>query len=257
MRAADTPTGTQFGRLVTSGRSRRRDGYIEWECSCLCGKRKWVNKGNLLNGYSKSCGCLQRERTSAASLINISGKKFGRLTVLERTERRRGCVYWLCRCECGQEKLVDGKHLRHGGTRSCGCLERESRGKVQRLKLAGCKFGRLTVSAEFEPRQGRLYWRCLCSCGREVWIPSGQLTSGNTRSCGCLMRDQMAKTAAARKKFAVVLTKDERARIESQMPRLLQQCFHYTNYQPLWASKNVRKSSRWEGKFWRHAEHKE
>ena len=35
----------------------------------------------------------------------------------------------------------------------------------------------------------------------------------------------------------------------------LKQCFHFTNYQPLWSAKNVRKSSLWKGKFWRHTKH--
>ena len=56
-------------------------------------------------------------------LIDLSGQKYGRLTVISRAEgkdKRR--VYWLCRCECGKEVVVQSSQLRTGHTRSCGCL---------------------------------------------------------------------------------------------------------------------------------------
>lgn len=57
----------------------------------------------------------------------MSGKKFGRLTVLERVEvKRKGRHYsWLCRCDCGNEVIVLGYPLRQGRVQSCGCLQKE------------------------------------------------------------------------------------------------------------------------------------
>lgn len=52
--------------------------------------------------------------------------------------------------------------------------------------LAGEKFGRLTVLKGIEPRNGRRYWLCRCSCGREKEILGYSLRNGKTRSCGCL-----------------------------------------------------------------------
>ena len=53
---------------------------------------------------------------------DITGQRFGRLTVLKPTpERRYASVVWLCQCDCGQQVSVDGKNLRRGDTRSCGC----------------------------------------------------------------------------------------------------------------------------------------
>lgn len=60
--------------------------------------------------------------------INLSGQRFGRLTVLVRTANRgasRGCVF-LCRCDCGKEKHIRGASLTDGTIRSCGCLLRDS-----------------------------------------------------------------------------------------------------------------------------------
>lgn len=57
-------------------------------------------------------------------LIDLTGQKFGRLTVLKRDYTTRG-VYWVCQCECGHKAYVDGRYLRKGITKSCGCLQRE------------------------------------------------------------------------------------------------------------------------------------
>ena len=56
-------------------------------------------------------------------LINETGNRYGRLTVLRRcpNDVRKGAI-WLCRCDCGNEVTVRGYNLRNGSTRSCGCL---------------------------------------------------------------------------------------------------------------------------------------
>lgn len=59
--------------------------------------------------------------------IDLSGRRFGRLTVLEPARRRgsQGKLLWLARCDCGWEGIVFGFALRNGNTRSCGCRARE------------------------------------------------------------------------------------------------------------------------------------
>jgi len=56
-------------------------------------------------------------------MVDLKGKKFGKLTVIERfgSGRREG-VFWLCKCACGKEKIINGRSLRNGNTKSCGCL---------------------------------------------------------------------------------------------------------------------------------------
>ena len=61
-------------------------------------------------------------------LIDLTGQKFGRLTVLERAEKRGNHYYWKCLCSCGAEKIVQGCSLRNGAILSCGCLQRENAG---------------------------------------------------------------------------------------------------------------------------------
>jgi len=59
-------------------------------------------------------------------LIDLTGQKFGRLTVVERVDNANdGHARWLCQCDCGKEKNINGRELRCGDTRSCGCLKKE------------------------------------------------------------------------------------------------------------------------------------
>ena len=72
---------------------------------------------------------MQRE-AAARNKIDLTGKRFGRLTVLksvplEHPEKGGTVNGWLCRCDCGNEKIVTPSHLLRGGTMSCGCLSLE------------------------------------------------------------------------------------------------------------------------------------
>lgn len=61
---------------------------------------------------------------------DLTGQKFGRLTVLQYEyfklyKNRTKHYYWRCRCECGNEKIINGISLKKGVTKSCGCLQKE------------------------------------------------------------------------------------------------------------------------------------
>lgn len=58
-------------------------------------------------------------------MIDLTGQKFGRLTVLERAENYKTAARWKCSCDCGNVKVVIGRCLRTGHTKSCGCLSAE------------------------------------------------------------------------------------------------------------------------------------
>ena len=67
-------------------------------------------------------------------LIDITGEKFGKLRVISRSfpNYKDGRARWLCRCSCGNTRVVIGKHLRSGSTKSCGCLVKENFSRVNR-----------------------------------------------------------------------------------------------------------------------------
>jgi len=55
----------------------------------------------------------------------LIGQQFERLLVIKAADLKRGRPYWLCRCDCGVEKVVLGASLKSGNTKSCGCLNRQ------------------------------------------------------------------------------------------------------------------------------------
>ena len=128
----------------------------------------------------------------AGKRIDLTGQKFGRLTVIERKESDKyGNTLWLCKCECGNEKVTVGYSLKKGVTMSCGCLQKDANQKKVK-DLTGQKFGRLTVIERAGTSKGRkALWLCKCECGNEKVIMGNNLKSGATMSCGCLGSEKM------------------------------------------------------------------
>lgn len=128
-------------------------------------------------------------------LKDLIGKKFNRLTVLERDENdSHDHVQWVCECDCGNVVTVRGDHLINNHTSSCGCLNKDIRFK----DLTGKRFGRLTaIVSTSKSRSGHYYWECVCDCGNHIIVGGKQLRRGYTRSCGCFQRE-IARDVGAR-----------------------------------------------------------
>lgn len=61
-----------------------------------------------------------------AKALDLTGQRFGRLTVIERAENnKRGNTMWLCKCDCGNTTIVQGTLLKSHASQSCGCLHQE------------------------------------------------------------------------------------------------------------------------------------
>lgn len=58
-------------------------------------------------------------------MIDLIGKKFGRLSVIGQEGRYNTDKLWLCECDCGNKAIVSGCNLRNGSTKSCGCIKKE------------------------------------------------------------------------------------------------------------------------------------
>ena len=60
--------------------------------------------------------------------INIEiGQIFTYWTILSREENLKGRSMWLCKCKCGEEKIVIGSNLTNESSKSCGCLQKETK----------------------------------------------------------------------------------------------------------------------------------
>ena len=68
-------------------------------------------------------------------LIDLTGKKFGKLTVIRYSHSKNNHRYWMCRCECGKEVSVITSSLKTGNTKSCGCMQNRPKHNESRTKL--------------------------------------------------------------------------------------------------------------------------
>ena len=136
-------TGKRFGMLTVLYRT---DDYIQpsgqhkrmWHCKCDCGTECNVRAADLKTGNTKSCGCFQQFSRGKSSFEDLTGKTFGRLTVLYRlpnhvTPSGQTLTMWYCKCSCGKECKVYASQLRSGKD-SCGCLSIEIRNQKKAAK---------------------------------------------------------------------------------------------------------------------------
>ena len=132
--------------ISSKGRKTRRGLF---QCP-YCSNTFIASFTNVKRNHTKSCGCLQRQRTSEARTRDLTNQRFGRLVVLERTQKKSGSsVVWKCICDCGKEVEVSSNNLVSHATQSCGCLAREK----HCLHILGQKFDRLTVIRKTEERK--------------------------------------------------------------------------------------------------------
>lgn len=124
---------------------------------------------------------------------DLTGQKFNQLTVIKRIPGKAGGrTKYLCACTCGNYKEIEGTGVSSGHTKSCGCLHPKVL-SARSKDLTGQTFTRLSVIK----RLGGKYTKylCLCSCGNSKAIVGADLTSGNTRSCGCLALELASERA--------------------------------------------------------------
>ncbi len=187
--------GQRFGMLtVLEDSGLRTGGVIRWRCQCDCGGETLATRRQLESGNATSCGCVPKQYASKGQAEDLTGRRFGMLTVLHRAENdKNGKVRWRCRCSCGSEVVVRANALKSGHAQSCGCKRHGA--AYNRHDLTGRRFGRLTVLYHVSraDRVKSSYWHCRCDCGKELDVHTGSLLRGLTQSCGCWNRAQSGK----------------------------------------------------------------
>lgn len=118
---------------------------------------------------------------------DLTGQKFGRLTVIKRAPNKNGRTAWYCQCECGNEKIVISKSLKDGNTKSCGCYHKEIVHKQFCKDITNQRFGNLiALEPTKERKHGSIVWKCLCDCGNYHYATTELLLGGKVQSCGCI-----------------------------------------------------------------------
>lgn len=154
--------------------------YVYWDCLCECGKITTVKGLSLRNGKTLSCGCLNSK--------DILGQTFGKLTVIEKTEKRAGSnIIWKCKCSCGNICEVASHNLIRQATQSCGCLLKEKNRENKIIDISNQRSGKLIALNPTDERSGSsVIWLCKCDCGNFVKVNQHDFQRQSVQSCGCL-----------------------------------------------------------------------
>ena len=123
--------------------------------------------------------------------LDLTNERFGALTVIEQAEPIKGRTAWLCRCDCGNVKVVITKQLRNGCVTSCGCrcYQNELRKDqvFEREDLTGQVYGHLTALKHISKN----YWLWQCDCGKTKKIRASEVKNGTIVSCGHVQREKV------------------------------------------------------------------
>lgn len=117
---AKNEVGNIYGLLTVVSAGPKKGRHAGWLCKCSCGNSELVHcsGAELRGGGRKSCGCANQSR-----VIDLTGKIFGRLTVLRRGPNIGQTPGWSCSCDCGNPEpiLLRADQLKKGIPGDCGC----------------------------------------------------------------------------------------------------------------------------------------
>ena len=138
MRKYDDIVGQKYGMLTVEALADpSSNGSRRWLCQCDCGNIHEATTGNLKSGHATNCGC--------GKSPDLSGQKFGQITVICRSKSKRKCgnklvVEWKCQCDCGAIVYRTTDQLTNEKDRKCAdCSHKNS--AEQAFKGAGFEQG--------------------------------------------------------------------------------------------------------------------
>lgn len=203
-RARMLTVGQKYGKLTVLrfvGVDSKGHGVHEFVCDCgrtrQCRTRLVIMKRN----GSPSCGHFDCTDPHG---VDLSGRRFGRLTVIKRMRDASGKPVYECKCDCGKTKMVRNGRLKGDHIKSCGCMQKDAVrhalsmcqasndeiNEARLISLVGRKFGQLTIrkiGAKGTRKRCRMVF-CECDCGGHAWCSLSSLRQGGTVRCrnvGC------------------------------------------------------------------------
>lgn len=177
-RKANDLNNQRFGDWTVISRAENRNGKSYWNCKCaLCERTFEVRGSALTSGRSTCCYDCGRRKSD-----DLTGKVFGEWTVLTNE-----CPKCLCRCSCGETRYVSRGNLTFGSTTDCGHVHKQQMKEDAVNRMLNKKFGMLTVVSLSHIINRTYYYNCICECSNPSVVSEGELVSGGTISCGCLL----------------------------------------------------------------------
>lgn len=183
-------TDRTYGNLYVIERlAKYKNNKTYYRCRCKCGNERIVYSYDLTSGKVTTCHTCGKEIGSQKRRIDRTGERFDRLVILEMLYRyKNNKTYVRCKCDCGNEKIIDMNNIINGSIRSCGCLESESRySRKHFIDITGRRFGKLIALEPTNEKysNGSIIWKCLCDCGNITYANYSNLKNGQVTSCGC------------------------------------------------------------------------
>ena len=159
-----------------------------WKCLCDCGQEFDVWGSSIRRSPDTICcsECRNANR-KIKNRINIVGKKYGRLTIIESIYNE--CqTQAKCLCDCGNVTVVYRADVVNGHTKSCGCLHKEKTSETNTKDWTGhiSDYGVEFLSQNHMNNKGQWMWNCKCGiCGEEFVALPAKVNNGQITSCGC------------------------------------------------------------------------
>lgn len=161
-------------------------------CICKCGNEKIIEAYKLKEGSNYSCGCdLLNKKRIAAHPVQMSGNKYGRLTVIEEKFCNDSSNMVRCICDCENDGWYRRGDVLSGHTQSCGCLQKEAVGDCNTKDFSGLisDCGVKFIKRSYQTERGVWMWNCICPlCGSTFTALPAKVLSNHTTSCGCSIR---------------------------------------------------------------------
>ena len=146
-----TNTITSTGvKIISMSDKRTIKGEIFWNCECPICHKIWEVRGSHLNepnpiSACKNCSALAALKTIKTPYFkDLTGQRFGKLVVLEKTKRVGRTYLWKCQCDCGNICEKEAQYLLNGDVKSCGCM----RSKGENIIASLLRANNITFSQE-------------------------------------------------------------------------------------------------------------
>lgn len=112
--------GKKYGMLTVVSFAYRSGNHKYFNCICDCGNTCVRREDALHEGRFSSCGCTNYNKgIPAHNRKDLTGMRFGKLLVLRYADTSGKKARWLCRCDCGNEVIVEGHNLLSGQSYQC------------------------------------------------------------------------------------------------------------------------------------------
>ena len=150
--------------------------------------------------WFKKYGLKSKIKTGGAHNVkDLTGRKFGDLTVLSYAYTDDHGKNYLCKCKCGNEKIYRGSTLTSGVVTGCGCNVGKSNIGLEHPEKAmshiGERYGRLEI-IDICKCGNQYEMVCKCDCGEIKNVKYFDLESGKVKSCGCWQKEQASRTGS-------------------------------------------------------------